>query len=222
MASASPTCRSTKPASGPTRPGHVVWIGLFEPDEDLLARVQAQFNLHPLAIEDAGNGASAAQDRAIWRIALHRGAHRADAGKPHRLRRDAYFRRQGLCRLGSARRVGVLRQGARALRILPDLALAWRGLHPLCDPRFYRRQLRAGSGGDQRRGRGDRGYDPQQDARSREYRPALSPSARPPAPAQCGLAAARCVPAACAYRSVCDRRGDGSRISATSPITSAA
>jgi magnesium transporter len=36
------------------RPGHVVWIGLFEPDEDLLARVQAQFNLHPLAIEDAG------------------------------------------------------------------------------------------------------------------------------------------------------------------------
>lgn len=36
------------------RPGHVVWIGLFEPDEDLLARVQTQFNLHPLAIEDAG------------------------------------------------------------------------------------------------------------------------------------------------------------------------
>jgi magnesium transporter len=36
------------------RPGHVVWIGLYEPDEDLLARVQAQFNLHPLAIEDAG------------------------------------------------------------------------------------------------------------------------------------------------------------------------
>jgi magnesium transporter len=36
------------------RPGHVVWIGLFEPDEELLARVQAQFNLHPLAIEDAG------------------------------------------------------------------------------------------------------------------------------------------------------------------------
>jgi magnesium transporter len=37
------------------RPGHVVWIGLFEPDEELLRRVQAQFNLHPLAIEDAGN-----------------------------------------------------------------------------------------------------------------------------------------------------------------------
>jgi magnesium transporter len=36
------------------RPGHVVWIGLFEPGPDLLHRVQTQFNLHPLAIEDAG------------------------------------------------------------------------------------------------------------------------------------------------------------------------
>jgi magnesium transporter len=36
------------------RPGHTVWIGLFEPSEDLLRRVQAQFALHPLAVEDAG------------------------------------------------------------------------------------------------------------------------------------------------------------------------
>jgi magnesium transporter len=36
------------------QPGHVVWIGLYEPEDALLARVQAQFNLHPLAIEDAG------------------------------------------------------------------------------------------------------------------------------------------------------------------------
>jgi magnesium transporter len=36
------------------RPGHVVWIGLFEPEHQLLQRVQAQFDLHPLAIEDAG------------------------------------------------------------------------------------------------------------------------------------------------------------------------
>jgi magnesium transporter len=33
--------------------GHVVWIGLSEPKIDLLKRVQRQFNLHPLAIEDA-------------------------------------------------------------------------------------------------------------------------------------------------------------------------
>ena len=35
------------------RSGHVVWIGLIEPSDDLLQRVQRQFNLHPLAIEDA-------------------------------------------------------------------------------------------------------------------------------------------------------------------------
>ncbi|WP_342361560.1 magnesium/cobalt transporter CorA [Terrarubrum flagellatum] len=35
--------------------GHVVWIGLLEPDAELLHRVQRQFNLHPLAIEDAEN-----------------------------------------------------------------------------------------------------------------------------------------------------------------------
>jgi magnesium transporter len=33
--------------------GHVIWIGLFEPDHELLKRVQQQLNLHQLAIEDA-------------------------------------------------------------------------------------------------------------------------------------------------------------------------
>jgi magnesium transporter len=36
------------------RPGHVVWVGLFEPDAELLRRVQVQLGLHDLAIEDAG------------------------------------------------------------------------------------------------------------------------------------------------------------------------
>ena len=35
------------------RPGHVVWIGLYEPDMALLERIREQFSLHPLAIEDA-------------------------------------------------------------------------------------------------------------------------------------------------------------------------
>jgi magnesium transporter len=35
------------------RPGHVVWIGLYEPSDALLGRVQRQLDLHPLAIEDA-------------------------------------------------------------------------------------------------------------------------------------------------------------------------
>jgi magnesium transporter len=37
------------------KPGHVVWIGLHEPDTALLQRVADQFGLHPLAIEDALN-----------------------------------------------------------------------------------------------------------------------------------------------------------------------
>jgi magnesium transporter len=35
------------------KPGHVVWIGLLEPDRALLDRVKRQLDLHPLAIEDA-------------------------------------------------------------------------------------------------------------------------------------------------------------------------
>src|SRR3712207_5310113 len=35
------------------RPGHLVWLGLYEPSAELLGQVQAQFGLHPLAIEDA-------------------------------------------------------------------------------------------------------------------------------------------------------------------------
>ena len=33
--------------------GHVVWIGLLEPNAELLHRVRNQFSLHHLAIEDA-------------------------------------------------------------------------------------------------------------------------------------------------------------------------
>src|SRR5437764_7590840 len=36
-----------------SKPGHVVWIGLYEPDLALLTSVQKQFDLHDLAIEDA-------------------------------------------------------------------------------------------------------------------------------------------------------------------------
>ena len=38
-----------------SRPGHVVWIGLHEPDMALLTSVQQQFQLHDLAIEDASH-----------------------------------------------------------------------------------------------------------------------------------------------------------------------
>lgn len=33
--------------------GGLIWVGLFEPDEPLLFKMQVEFDLHPLAIEDA-------------------------------------------------------------------------------------------------------------------------------------------------------------------------
>lgn len=33
--------------------GGFVWVGLYEPDEDLLKKLQEEFGLHPLAVEDA-------------------------------------------------------------------------------------------------------------------------------------------------------------------------
>ena len=40
-------------AKPPDQPGRFVWIGLLEPSEEMLRTVQARFNLHDLAIEDA-------------------------------------------------------------------------------------------------------------------------------------------------------------------------
>ena len=40
-------------AAWAAKPGHFVWIGLEEPNEEELYNLQRQFNLHELAIEDA-------------------------------------------------------------------------------------------------------------------------------------------------------------------------
>lgn len=40
-------------AGAPGGPGRFVWIGLYEPDAEVLAGLQRQFGLHELAIEDA-------------------------------------------------------------------------------------------------------------------------------------------------------------------------
>ena len=37
----------------PDAPGQLIWIGLYDPDEEVLAKVQKRFGLHELAIEDA-------------------------------------------------------------------------------------------------------------------------------------------------------------------------
>ena len=103
-----------------SKEGHVVWIGLLEPSRELLLRVQREFDLHDLAIEDAEHPHAAAEARAVRRRAVHRRPHRAADRRPRRVRRDASLRRQGLHRQRPARRLDLLRRGAPALGELPD------------------------------------------------------------------------------------------------------
>lgn len=43
----------TKPIPHVGKPGDFIWIGLHEPDDGALKRIQEHFGLHPLAVEDA-------------------------------------------------------------------------------------------------------------------------------------------------------------------------
>ena len=75
------------------QPDQFVWIGLHEPDEDLLRQVQRAFNLHDLAIEDA----HLAHERPKLEmygnqlfVVLAHGAARP-LHLPHRVWRDTHF-----------------------------------------------------------------------------------------------------------------------------------
>ena len=141
------------------RPGHVVWIGLFEPSTELLAAgagaARPALSGHRgcrqsrTSIPRSSNMArrcssSRAPPRSIdGRIAF---------GETH------LFVGPRLRGVGAPRRLDLLRRGARALRVLPDGPFARRRLHPLRHPRFHRRQLHAGAGNDPRGGRGHRGH----------------------------------------------------------------
>ena len=63
---------------------------LHEPSLELLRRLQAEFGLHELAIEDALK-AHQRPKLEQYGDALFVGPHGPDAGRPHRLRRDALF-----------------------------------------------------------------------------------------------------------------------------------
>ncbi len=138
------------------RPGHVVWIGLIEPSDDLLQRVQRQFDLHPLAIEDAAKAHRHPKleqyGHGIFIVA--RTAQMVEGriafGETHLFVGRGY--------VVPPRRFRLLCCGAPALRGLSDRSVAGRGLHRLCNPRLHRRQLHAGSRENPLRSRGDRGY----------------------------------------------------------------
>src|SRR6476469_11124221 len=126
------------------RPGHVVWIGLHEPGMALLSMVQGQFGLHDLAIEDANHAHQRPKIEQygdglfiVTRTAqLNEG--NIEFGETH------LFRWRGLFSFGPSRCFDILCIRSPALRELSARASAWRGLHSLCDPGFYSRQLLAG------------------------------------------------------------------------------
>ena len=97
------------------RPGHVVWIGLFEPSYELLARIQAQLGLHDLAIEDAGKAHQHPKIEqygdALFIVA--RTAQMVDGGSPSA---RPTVRRPRLRGLGAPRRLDIVCRRAQAVR----------------------------------------------------------------------------------------------------------
>ncbi|CAN5490998.1 magnesium and cobalt transport protein CorA [soil metagenome] len=72
------------------QPDHFVWLGLHEPDEELLGQVQRQFNLHDLAVEDAHNAHQRPKIEAygdtifiVLRTAQMNERHHIDFGETH-------------------------------------------------------------------------------------------------------------------------------------------
>ena len=78
------------------QPDTFVWMGLHEPDEALLEKLQEEFGLHDLADRGRPQRPSAPEDRRLRRLAVHRPAHRAGGEPPLRVRRDPRFPRPAL------------------------------------------------------------------------------------------------------------------------------
>ena len=126
------------------KPGHFVWIGFHEPNEAELREIQAQFELHPLAIEDALHAHQRPKLELygdllflVLRTTQLEGEHVA-FGETH------IFAGQGFVisiRHGPSASYAPVR--ARC-EVLPSAAASRGGLRPLRHPRFCGRQLPAG------------------------------------------------------------------------------
>src|SRR4051794_32906796 len=80
------------------RPGHLVWIGLYEPTADLLGQVQAQVRPAPARHRGRAARAPTAEARTLRRLPVRGRPHRAARGWPHRARRDTPVHRPRLRR----------------------------------------------------------------------------------------------------------------------------
>ena len=131
------TCRIAEAGEWARHPGHVVWIGLYQPSIELLVAVQEQFGLHRLAIEDARH---AHQRPKVERygdciFVVVRTAQLVDGRIA--LGETQIFMGQGFV-VTVRRRLGVLRARPGEDRILSEAAGPRRGLYPPCGPRLHR------------------------------------------------------------------------------------
>ncbi len=92
-----------------------VWVGLYDPNDDVLLKLQEEFCLHDLAIERAQR-TPAAQGRDLRQFAVRGGDHRADGRRAHPVWRNPCLPRPALPGDGAPRRLAVLRASARTRR----------------------------------------------------------------------------------------------------------
>ena len=142
-ACASPTSRWPTVHEVLTTPDRFVWIGMYEPNEELLREVQREFDLHDLAVEDAHN----AHQRPKFEVyddslfVVLRTAQMSGAPPHIAVRRDPRLRRQELRRVGAARLAAVARRPADALRSDAAAAAQGPGLRPLRADGLHRRSV---------------------------------------------------------------------------------
>ena len=219
MAAACATSPSTKPVQWAKREGHVVWIGLKEPSAELLERVQAQLDLHPLAIEDA---AKAHQYPKLERYGdaffiVARTAQLSGGeiifGETHIFFGKGYV---VSVRHGASTSYAAVRQRAESCPTLLKRGedyILYAILDFIVDNYLPVVEI------DPRGGRRARGTAAAQVAARERGQPPLQAAARAAAPAQGGGAAGRGLPAAPACRRRSHRTARCSRSSATSPTT---
>ena len=183
-----------------SKPGHVVWIGLHEPDMALLSSVQRQFELHDLAIEDADHAHQRPKIEQygdalfiVARTAQLDGS-RIAFGETHLFVGEGYI---VSVRHGASTSYKSVRERCESLS---SGAGPGRGLHPLRHPRLHRRQLLPRARNHSRGGRGDGSASARQRHDAGADRAPLYAPPRPVAAAQCGWAPGGSLPPARARR----------------------
>ena len=162
------------------RDDQFVWLGLYEPEQDVLRQVQQQFGLHDLADRRRLQRASAAEARALRGFGVRRAADGAHVHlvAPAGVRRDAHLPRPQLSRHRPSRLAALAHRRAAALRVDAASAVEGARLRPVRADGLRRRSVSAGRAADRGGGRGSRGRDLRQGRHRRRDVADLSAQAR--------------------------------------------